>query len=366
MLRVGITGIDGLIGWHLRVFLHGKEDVEVIGADRSIFLSGEKLQSFVSSVDVIVHLAGMNRGDDHEIEETNVSLSRQLISACEETNCRPHILFSSSTHALGETPYGRSKRHCSELFQVWAVKSGAAFTNLILPHVFGESGKPFYNSVVSTFCYQLAHQKEPEIVHDGQLELLHAQDLSAQIWQFIQQPEGGDVILPGHRLQVSELLARLREMAGQYDAHIIPRLDDAIDLRLFNTYRSYLFPQFYPVALSSREDSRGSLVEVVKTLHGGQCFVSTTKPGITRGNHYHTGKMERFLVLKGRAVIRLRKMFAERTHKFEVCGDAPQYIDMPTGYAHNITNIGEEELVTLFWAHEIFDPDCPDTFMETV
>lgn len=366
MLRVGITGIDGLIGWHLRLFLNGEKDVEVIGADRSTFLSNEKLRSFVSKVDVIVHLAGMNRGGDQEIEETNVSLSRQLISACEEANCRPYIIFSSSTHAYGETAYGRSKRHCSGLLQAWATESGAVFTNLILPHIFGEGGRPFYNSVVSTFCHQLAHQKKPEIVHDGQLELLHAQDLSFLIWHLICNPESGDKVLPGCCMKVSELLVRLREMAGQYAANIIPRFNEAIDLRLFNTYRSYLFPQFYPVSLTAHEDSRGGLVEVVKTLHGGQCFVSTTKPGITRGNHYHTGKMERFLVLKGRAIIRLRKMFSEQIHEFEVCGDAPQYIDMPTGHTHNISNIGEEDLVTLFWAHEIFDPACSDTFMETV
>lgn len=366
MPRIGITGTDGLIGWHLRLFLHGKEDVEVTGAGRDTFLSEDALRDFVSRSDVIVHLAGMNRGDGREIEETNVALCRQLVAACDEVGSQPHVIFSSSTHALGETPYGRSKRRCAEVLRAWTNESGALFTNLILPHIFGEGGKPFYNSVVSTFCHQLAHGEEPQITNDGELELLHAQDLAALIWQSICEPEGGDMRLTGRHMKVSELLERLRGMAAQYGAHIIPRFGEAIDLRLFNTYRSYLFPDHYPVALFSHEDERGGLVEVVKTLHGGQCFSSWTKPGVTRGNHYHTHKIERFMVLKGRAIIRLRRMFSDQIHEFEVCGDSPQYIDMPTGHAHNITNIGEEELVTLFWSHEIFDPTCPDTFMETV
>ena len=366
MLRVGITGVEGLIGWHLRIFLHSKDNVEVIGADRSTFLSEEKLQGFVSNVDVIVHLAGMNRGDDLEIEKTNVALSNQIISACNNTHRQPHIVFSSSTHAFGNTAYGRSKRLCAEIFRQWADESGSVFTNLIIPHVFGEGGKPFYNSVVSTFCYQLAHQQEPEIKYDGDLELLHAQELSVRIWQLICKPEDGELSLPGFRMKVSELLERLRKMAGLYDTNIIPHLDQEIDLCLFNTYRSYLFPKHYPVALVLHEDARGGLVEVVKTLHGGQCFVSTTKPGVTRGNHYHTKKIERFLVLKGRAVILFRKMFSSQIHKFEVSGEVPQYIDIPTGHTHNITNVGDKDLVTLFWAHEIFDPDKPDTFKEMV
>ncbi|EAU54524.1 capsular polysaccharide synthesis enzyme CapF [Mariprofundus ferrooxydans PV-1] len=366
MIRVGITGIDGLIGWHLRVYLHAQPDVEVTGADRTTFSSDEKLRDFVSGCDAIVHLAGMNRGDDAEIESTNIRLVEQLIAACTTAGKSPHLLFSSSTHATGQSPYGRSKRHCSELLQRWAEQSGAVFTNLILPHIYGEGGKPFYNSVVSTFCYQLANGEVPEIKQDGELSLLHAQDLSAMLWQLLQTPKSGDQRLQGSAMKVSELLARLQKIAGDYREHILPDMSETTDFRLFNTYRSYLFPTHYPVTLKMHEDARGALTEVVKTRHGGQCFFSTTKAGITRGNHYHTGKVERFLVVKGRATIRLRRMFSSQIHTFDVDGGLPQYIDIPTCYTHNITNTGDEELVTIFWSHEIFDPAHPDTFMEVV
>jgi len=366
MIRVGITGVDGLIGWHLRVFLHTQPDVEVIGADRNTFSSDEKLCNFVSCCDAIVHLAGMNRGDDAEIESTNIILVEQLIKACIAVDKSPHLLFSSSTHATGQSPYGRSKRHCSELLQRWAEESGAVFTNLILPHIYGESGKPFYNSVVSTFCYQLANGEVPEIKQDGELLLLHAQDLSAKIWQLLQAPQPGEQRLQGSPMKVSQLLARLQQIASDYREHTFPDMSETVTFRLFNTYRSYLFPFNYPVTLKTHEDARGALTEVVKTRHGGQCFFSTTKPGITRGNHYHTGKVERFLVVKGKATICLRRMFSNQIHTFNVDGDLPQYIDIPTCYTHNITNTGDEELVTIFWSHEIFDPEHPDTFMEAV
>jgi UDP-2-acetamido-2,6-beta-L-arabino-hexul-4-ose reductase len=172
--------------------------------------------------------------------------------------------------------------------------------------------------------------------------------------------------VPGRALKVSELLARLNGIAGLYNCQIVPDLRDLLDLRLFNTFRSYLFPNYYPVTLAVHEDNRGALFEAVKSRNAGQMFFSTTKHGVTRGNHYHTRKFERFLVTSGEAVIRLRKLFSGEIVDFRVSGSRPQYIDMPTFYTHNITNIGSTDLVTVFWAHEIFDKDDPDTYPESV
>ena len=361
MLRLGITGGFGFLGWHFRAHVHADKEIETVPAGRESFSGSDALAEFVHDKDAIVHLAGMNRGEEAEIEATNIALTRNLIEACERGQARPHIVFANSTHSSRDTAYGRSKRQSADMLSSWAARTGARFTNLVIPGAFGEGGRPFYNSVVSTFCHQLANGEMPKIIEDREIDLVHAQTLAARIVSIVRRTETGTVRIPGHVMRVSALLDRLKIMAKEYSAHVLPSVSDRFGLELFNTYRSYLFPNYYPVALDRRSDVRGSLFEVVKTLHGGQCFFSTTKPGVTRGNHYHTAKIERFLVAQGEAVIRLRRLFSKEVHEYCVSGDRPVYIDMPTFYTHDITNVGSGELLTLFWAHEIFDPNRPDT-----
>lgn len=365
-LRIGVTGADGMIGWHMRAFLRNRPGVETIPASRAAFESVEKLQNFASGCDAIVHLAGMNRGEDEQVERVNVELAEKLIGAVEKTGRKPHIIFSSSTHIYRGTAYGRSKKKCAELFSEWAEKAGAVFTNLILPHVFGEFGKPFYNSVVHTFCHQLANDERPKIIKDGELELLSAQQVAEEIFRVITEKEGGELSPKGAPMLTSELLAKLEGFKDLYGRRVFPSFENETDLLLFNAYRSYLYPAHYPVPLELHSDERGALFEAVKTLNGGQCFISTTKPGITRGEHYHRKKVERFLVIRGEAVIRLRKIFTNEVLEFKVSGERPQYVDMPTFHTHNITNMGSGELMTLFWAHELYDPENPDTIYEPV
>ena len=365
-MKVGITGIDGLIGWHLRCFLHGQKGIAVHGADKPEFASKELLSKFAGSCDVIVHLAGMNRGDDAEVAATNIAITEQLLKACDNAGTRPNIIFSSSTHIYRNTPYGESKKECAGLIKAWAAKNKTVFTNLVLPNVFGESGKPFYNSAVSTFCFQLANGQEPQIINDAEVELLHAQRVAREIFAVINMPIDGELVLPGHKILVSHLLAKLRIMAESYAGHIIPDLREKNDIELFNPYRSYLFPAKTPVRVELRKDARGYLFEACKSNNAGQTFISSTKPGITRGNHYHTLKFERFLVIKGKACVRVRKLYSKETHEFFVDGDNPAYIDMPSMHTHNITNTGDSELLTMFWSNEIFDPANPDTYQETV
>jgi UDP-2-acetamido-2,6-beta-L-arabino-hexul-4-ose reductase len=363
---IGITGVTGLLGWHLRAFLRSDASLRVIPAMRSSFTASEELDALVSECDVLVHLAGMNRGNDHEVEATNVALAEALVAACVRTESVPHIIYSNSIHCERDNVYGRSKRCVAQTFQQWADRCGGVFTDVILPHVFGESGRPFYNSVVSTFCHQLANDLRPEIHKDIELELLHAQQVARKILEIACEGKHGTVRVYGVPVTVTELLSRLTLLAKQYAEHVIADLREGLSLDLFNTYRSYLPPLHYPVTVKVHSDDRGSLFEAVKTINGGQCFVSTTRPGITRGNHYHTRKFERFLVLQGTAEIRIRKVFDSAVTVFEVQGDSPRFIDIPTLHAHNITNTGGSDLITLFWAHEIFDPVNPDTVPEPV
>jgi UDP-2-acetamido-2,6-beta-L-arabino-hexul-4-ose reductase len=232
--------------------------------------------------------------------------------------------------------------------------------------VFGERGKPFYNSVVATFCHQLAVGATPTVLNDAQLHLVHALDVCEQMLALFEARRTGTVPLAGEPITVARLLQRLTELSALYDGGIVPAVPDRFSLALFNTLRSYRFPQRYPVSLKLNTDPRGSLFEAVKSLNGGQTFISTSHPGVLRGNHYHLRKIERFLLMRGRATIHIRRLFDDTVHAFKVSGDAPVFIDMPTMHTHNIVADPDSEIMTLFWAHEIFDPQNPDTFPEPV
>jgi UDP-2-acetamido-2,6-beta-L-arabino-hexul-4-ose reductase len=360
-MRVLITGAEGLLGWHLRCRLHAEKSIAVIPCNRAAFADTDAFASMVRSADAIVHVAGVNRGDDGEIERTNIALAERIVEHLDRAGSVPHIIYASSIHEDRDTPYGRSKRRAGEILQ----RAGGVLTWLTLPHVFGEGGRPFYNSVVSTFCHQLARRETPRIQVDGDLELVHAQQVADVVLTQLQAREPR-VRVKGVGLTVSELLARLGTLAAEYGRNVIPDLRDPFELRLFNTYRSYLFPQAYPVELDLRVDSRGELFEAVRGHSGGQTFLSHTRPGITRGNHYHRRKVERFLVIAGSARIRIRPLFRGSASEFSVSGEKPVFIDMPTFHTHNITNVGDRDLLTLFWTNEIFDPSDPDTFAEEV
>lgn len=365
-MRIGITGANGLIGWHLRSFFAIQPEVTVSPAERSIFADIGLLREFVSGCDSIIHLAGINRGTDEELININIGLAEKLIEACRAEDSRPHIIFTSSTHIFRNTVYGDAKRQCSEIFRRWARENGAVFTNLILPNIFGENGRPFYNSVISTFCHQLANGQRPGIKVDATYDYSHCYDIGKNLIDILQNKLNHDVLIRGREISVSEILQQLTCFDESYRAGIIPYCKDAFDLSLFNTYRSHLYPAFYPISPLLREDNRGYLFEATKSVSGGQTFISATNPGITRGNHFHFHKIERFCVLKGEAIIKIRRLFDTNIKTFVVSGREPCYIDMPTLHTHSITNIGREELITLFWANEIFDPSAPDTFSEMV
>lgn len=363
---VGVTGYRGLLGWQALGFLKSLPNVVIKFADRDAFADAQELEDFVKDCDSIWHFAGMNRGDESEVAQTNLSLTTQLIAALERTESKAHVLFSNSTHIARDTVYGQSKRECAVLLSDWALRAGGLFSNIILPNVFGEAGKPFYNSVVSTFCFQVARGEQTVVHQDAELEQVHAQVVARAFWDAVGEKRQGDFWLPGRKISVLGLLERIRGFHALYGSHIFPDVRDDFDRDLFNTYRSYLYPDRYPTQLTLHTDARGSLFEAVKTYNGGQTFLSTTKPGITRGNHYHTRKIERFLVISGEAEIKIRRIFDGEVKVFAVSGKQPSYVDIPTLHTHNITNTGPNELVTLFWTHEFFDPESSDTIMEQV
>jgi UDP-2-acetamido-2,6-beta-L-arabino-hexul-4-ose reductase len=362
-LNILVTGSDGLIGWHCRAWLFTRgEGVNVIPCNRQQFNDDHYLCDAIEKADVIVHFAGMNRGEEEEIVETNIALARRITEVCQQLDCRPHIIYSNSTHIDGDSRYGYSKRVAGETFEAWAKAEDARFLNLVLPHVFGEHGKPNYNSVVSTFCHKLANGETPEVTGDGQVNLLHAYDVSQIVWDSIENGTVGESRPEGCKMFVSELLERLSEMMGRYSQGVIPATPESIDLQLFNTLRSYIPYEQRARDLTLHTDERGNLFESVRADGQGQVFLSSSHPNVTRGQHFHFRKVERFIVVQGQAKIRLRQVLKDEIVTYEVSGDSPQAIDIPTLHTHNITNVGDTPLITLFWAGEHYDPNDSDTW----
>ena len=376
MKKIGITGQAGFVGTHLfNTLAHSPGDYVRVPFEDALFDDQARLERFVSECDVIVHLAAMNRHNDPKtLYDTNLRLVNQVIDACTKTGSKPHVLFSSSTQEERDNLYGRSKREGREMFEQWARCVGARFTGLVIPNVFGPFGHPYYNSVVATFCHQLTHGEQPRIDVDGEINLIYVGDLVKAILGMIgQTATGGDCVervqVPHQAtIRVTELLSKIRGFKDNYfERGIFPDLSNSFERDLFNTFVCYIdHKSLYPVPLRQHTDARGSFVETVKLETGGQVSFSTTVPGVTRGNHYHLRKAERFAVIRGKARIELRRIGTDQVMSFELDGESPSYVDMPIWHAHNITNIGNEELFTIFWISEHYDPSDPDTFFETV
>jgi UDP-2-acetamido-2,6-beta-L-arabino-hexul-4-ose reductase len=326
-----------------------------------------KLDPLLSNVSAVLHLAGVNRaGDEGELLQ-NVSLARQLTESLERSQTRPHIVYANSIQSGSDSAFGRTKEAAADHFLAWQERTGGSVSDVRLPNLFGEHGRPHYNSVVATFCYLLATGGEPSIIEDRTVPLLHVQDAVDQMLELVDSREAGKLFPKGTTVKVSALLEKLVGFRDMYATGDIPDIRDRFDRALFNTYRSFCFPDHYPVYPALRSDARGDLFECVRGF-GGQSLVfsSSTRPNVTRGQHFHLRKVERFLVLRGEATISLRRLFTDTVVRFDVTGSRPAAVDMPTMWAHSITNTGSDDLMTLFWADEIPLNGSVDTYAEPV
>ena len=377
MIKIGITGQAGFVGNHLYTTLSLDDAIKLIPFERSYFDDQSALENFVSQCDTIVHLAAMNRHEDaNVIYQTNLKLVEALITACTNKGVTPHIIFSSSSQEDRDNLYGQSKKEGKEKFVAWAAKRGGKFTSLTIPNVFGPFGKPNYNSVVATFCHKVARNEEPTIINDGEVGLIYVNELVSIFIDSIKGEVKADAIgensyevriQPTSKNKVSRILALLNRYKKDYMGNgVFPSLEEPFEKALFNTFRCYVPEDHYPVKFTKHTDPRGSFVEIARTQTSGQFSFSTTVPGITRGNHFHTRKAERFAVISGKALIQLRKIGTNEVINYHLDGNEPAYVDMPIWYTHNIKNVGDEELITLFWINEPYNPEDADTYFEDV
>lgn len=374
--RIVITGAGGLIGWHAAARLHAENcgagfrgetlpyDVTALG--RAGFNDDAVLEGAVADADAVLHFAGVNRASEGELEEGNPDLAKRLVAALAKTGSKATIVYANSTHSTADNPYGRGKKRAADVCAAHASAQGTAFVDLILPHIFGEGGRPFYNNVTGTLCQQIADGETPTVNPDGKVELVHSGEAAQTAIDLGLAGNSVQHRMQGKPIGIPALLEKLQGFHALYTSFIYPDLSDPFDVALFNTYRQHLYPDHFPRAVKVNTDARGRLFEAAKGGGGGQSFISWTEPGVTRGEHFHLHKVERFLVVEGQANISMRKVLTDEVHSFDVTGDAPAYVDMPTLWTHNITNTGDKPLVTLFWTHDIFDPSAPDTFADKV
>lgn len=369
MSTVLITGAAGFIGTHARRRL-SREGWTVRTFDRAD--SADRLPTLVDGVDAVLHLAGVNRtDDDREFDRVNRGLTARLVDAILGSGGRPAVVFSSSIHARGDSTYGRSKVAGEEELQRLATESSCPVLVDRLPGVFGAGARPGYNSVVATFCHRIAHGEGVEIRDaEAEIEIVEVGSVVDRWISLLADPPGaGYARLPGidaYVLTVGDLAGHLGEFARMRRDGFVPDTSDPLRSDLFSTFVSYLDSGALASELQLHSDDRGWLAELIKSPAMGQVFVSSTRPGVTRGNHYHDTKVEKFFVLRGSAAIRLRGVDDTEVREYRVSGDRPSVVDIPPGYVHNIENVGDTELIVLFWANEVFDPESPDTIPEEV
>lgn len=371
-MRIVVTGARGLLGWHAHARLHAANcqaafagqyrPFDVVALSHSEFDDDDRLVEALERANAVLHFAGVNRAADAEVEAANPAIARRLVAMCERAGAAPHIVYANSTHTASDTPYGRSKRLAGEVL----ARGAGRYTEIVLPHIFGEGARPFYNNVTATLIAKIIAGETPEVNPEGRVALLHAGVAAQLAIDCAVDGVTGRIEPEATPLSVPRLYERLLGFHRSYQAGIYPDLSDPFARDLFNTYRHATYPDSWPRPLELKADRRGVLFEAVKGGGGGQTFLSTTRPGISRGDHFHLDKIERFLVVQGEAIIRMRRVLHDEVWEFRVSGENPAVVDMPTLHTHSIENVGDGDLLTLFWTHDIFDPSNPGTFADKV
>ncbi len=369
MRTILVTGSEGFIGKNLIVRLQKLDDIEIKSFDKDDNI--EILKKYLRESDIIFHFAGVNRPKNvEEFEKVNAGLTTTLIKLLEEVDNKIPIVITSSIQAELDNPYGQSKKIAEDKLIKYSKKNSVPVYIYRLPNVFGKWSKPNYNSVVSTFCYNISHNLDIKIANlMKEFELVYIDDV---IDEFVSLLDKEERDLRKHfynikrtfRVTLGELANKLYKIKEVRETLIIPDLSDIFMKFLYATYLSYLDKDDLSYRIDSKKDIRGDFTELIKSKSFGQVSVSKSCKGIVRGNHYHNTKNEKFCVIQRKAVIKLRNILDDKIVSYYVSDKKMEIIDIPPGYAHSIENLteGEGEMILLIWANEIFDPENPDTY----
>ena len=372
-MRVLVTGANGFIGKNLVLRLHELPEFSTVSFLRNDDAVG--LPELLAGVDAVVHLAGENRPkDESAFGKVNAGLTRSLCSAIrsehEKTRRKIKLIFASSTQAVFDNPYGRSKRAAEEAIEIFSSQTRCPVAIYRLPGVFGKWCKPSYNSVVATFCHNIARDLPIQISDpDALVRLVYVDDVVSAFINFLSEPAesiGRPTVEPEYSITLGQLAEQIREFENCRGSLIMERVGDGLVRALYATYISYLPPDRFSYPIPLHGDERGVFVEMLKTHDSGQFSFFTAHPGVTRGGHYHHSKTEKFLVVKGHALFRFRHLITDEIVELAINSEKPEVVDTIPGWAHDITNIGDNEMIVMLWANEIFDRERQDTIAAMV
>ena len=368
-MKILVTGAKGFVGKNLIAELNNRGYIDIykfdIDTDKSL------LDEYAKSCEFVFHLAGINRpSDEIEFMKGNFGFTSELLELLKKYNNKAPILITSSIQAGRDNPYGKSKKAGEELLFAYSKETGAKALVYRLPNLYGKWSKPNYNTVVATYCYNIARGLDIQISNpDAELTLCYIDDVMDE---FIGALEGNPTKMDDyccvsitHQIKLWDLANRIRSFKESRKDLSIPNMEDDLTKKLYSTYLSFLPENEFCYDLSMNCDNRGSFTEFIKTSERGQVSVNVSKSGITKGNHWHHTKNEKFLVVSGTGLIRFRKIDSDVILEYKVSGEKFQVVDIPTGYTHSIVNLGEGDLVTMMWANEVFNSEKPDThFLE--
>ncbi len=377
-MKVLVTGARGFVGKNLIAQLNnikdGKDQTVAISTELEIFefdidIDENLLDKYCAECDFVFNLAGVNRPENQdEFMKGNFGFASKLLDTLKKHNNKCPIMISSSTQATLDNPYGKSKKAGEDLILEYADQTGAQALIYRFPNVFGKWCKPNYNSAVATFCNNIANGL-PITVNDRStvMNLVYIDDVvgelvNAMLGKANKLEDGFCYVDVVHKTTLGEIVDLLNSFKNSRKDLTVPKLDDSFTKKLYSTYLSYLPEDDFSYPLKMNIDDRGSFTEFIRTEDRGQFSVNISKSGITKGNHWHHTKNEKFLVVSGKGVIRFRKIDDDNIIEYFVSGEKLEVVDIPVGYTHNIENLGNADMVTLMWCNECFDPKRPDTF----
>lgn len=364
-MNVLVTGSNGFIAKNLIQFLAEKSDINVLVYNRNS--TEADLQQAVIAADWIIHLAGVNRPiNEQEFVDGNVNLTQKIVDILTTAQKNTPIILSSSIQAERDNAYGQSKLGGEQALIGLQQKQGNPVYICRLANVFGKWSRPNYNSAVATFCYNVANDLPIQVNDpDAMIRLVYVDDVVETFWNMLEghlKPEQYFSIEPEYQISVGDLAETLNEFKASRDSLITAPVGTGLIRALYSTYLSFLQPAQFDYSVPKYGDERGVFVEMLKTPNAGQFSYFTAHPGITRGGHYHHSKTEKFLVIKGKALFKFKHIITGEFYQLETCGDEPRIVETVPGWTHDITNIGEDEMVVMLWANEIFDRTKPDTY----
>jgi UDP-2-acetamido-2,6-beta-L-arabino-hexul-4-ose reductase len=367
-----ITGAKGFVGKNLVVALKRRADAEVFLYDMDS--PSGSLEKYLAQADVVYHLAGVNRPEKvEEFDEGNTGFTATMVSILDGMGRKPAMVMSSSTQAALDNPYGVSKKKAEDILRDYGRRTGAPVYIYRLPGIFGKWSRPNYNTVVATFCHNIARGLDIAISdRDKKVELVYIDDVVSEFLSLLDNRREKIThdtycgVERTFRITLGDLAERIYQFREMRRSLIVPDLSDYFTKCLHATYSSFLEKSDFSYPLEMKTDARGSLFELIKSEHFGQIFVSTTHKGVVRGNHYHDSKVEKFCVIKGEAVIRFRHVLSDEVLSYPVSDKKIEVVDIPPGYTHSIENLSDGEMIVLFWANQILDQERMDTFFEEV